>query len=105
MKYIRTKDGRIIDTATLPPLVKEAKYDGEGIGEYHGIPIVAEADTIKELCDCLMVNGLCDPFFESWDYVLNDDDRRNYDVYGAIFTDEGIKYVAKLNEEGELELL
>ena len=41
----------------------------------------------------------------SWEYVLCDDDRRNFDVYGAILTAKGIKYVAKLNEEGELELL
>ena len=26
-------------------------------------------------------------------------------IYGAIFTDKGIIYVAKMNDEGELELL
>jgi len=105
MKYIRTKDGRIIDTANLPPLVKEAKYDGEGIGEYHGIQIVAEADTIKDLCDCFVEVGLGNPMVVTWEYVLHDEDRRNFDVYGAISTAKGIIYVAKLNDEGELELL
>jgi hypothetical protein len=105
MKYIRTKDAIYQDlgtdnlgwrmilcgkhSQTLDPKEK----------------IIHKANAIEDLCDCFVEVGLGNPMIVSWEYVLHDDDRRNYDVYGAIFTNEGIKYVAKLNEEGELELL
>ena len=70
------------------------------------VPVNAmQADTIEELCDCFVEVGLGNPMVVTWDYVLHDDDRRNFDVYGAISTAKGIIYVAKLNDEGELELL
>ena len=67
-----------------------------------------QGDTIEELCD---------------EFILFDDENKIHyqsqegsiwwlgaglypkSVRGAIFTDEGIKYVAKLNENNELELI
>ena len=38
---------------------------------------------------------------ENYGKYLNQD----YEIYGAIWTDKGLIYVAKMNEKGELELL
>ena len=69
--------------------------------------VIAEADTIEELCDEFVgidktcVNGhqllraipyKCANFW-------------NGGVYGAIWTDKGLIYVAKMNDKGELELI
>ena len=108
MKYIRTKDGRIIDYYEWR--ANEDKYE-----------IVRNADTIEELCDEFVLitydeevnkrdnvrlkkhifmrgqNGL------SFSITEKDDKKCGY--YGAILTDKGLIYVAKMNEKGELELL
>jgi peptide subunit release factor RF-3 len=119
MKYIRTKDGiyeiskdenddfivknKGSNTWCLYSIFKE-KYDR-----------IIPADTIEELCD---------------EYVIVFDKSEQYDnelfnakkytpvevntfyknvkiekVYGAIWTDKGLIYVAKMNEKGYLELL
>lgn len=105
-KYIRTKetDCCIIDTI---------KYK-EITGEDCFIPkneIVDEADTIEELCDeFIVVSDNCKkpiisalPFDELQLYAKN---RTKYvNCYGAIWCELGLKYVAKMNEKGVLELL
>lgn len=100
MKYIRTKD-KVYEDLSVVRLGSNAVIVRSGDIEI----IVREADTIEELCDCFVEVRLGDPMIVTWDYVLHDDDRRNYDVYGAISTANGIIYVAKMNEKGELELL
>ena len=63
--------------------------------------ITKEADTIEELCDEFvgvvgnMHRQLTGTNIKSW----------NDTVYGAIWTDKGLIYIAKMNNEGELELL
>ena len=112
MKYIRTKDGRILKNG-----VEERKL---GIRNGKGYEILIadinkfrEADTIEELCDEFVV---C---LKDGDKLLMDGDvksardflfgygglRKTECVYGAIWTDKGLIYVAKMNNEGELELL
>lgn len=66
--------------------------------------VVKSADTIEELCDEFVVldnNGkpqVYSPFnLKVW--------TTDNDLYGAIWTDKGLIYVAKMNEKGELELL
>ena len=90
-KYIRTKDGGIHYN-----LVEDA--------EKHLVGIIKQANTIEELCDEFV-------------YVASEKDRPvvcykptafhklSDNLYGAIWTDKGLIYVAKMNEEGELELL
>ena len=77
--------------------------------------VIKQADTIEELCDefvCDHNNGTrvmqskeCKPQFpfseKSIDYLK----RNNHTFYGAIWTDKGLIYVAKMNDKGELELL
>ena len=70
------------------------------------------ADTIEELCDefvvlCNMDNKVCyiDTNFEqAKNYVLELGPR--FDMFGAIWTDKGLIYVAQMNEtNGDIELL
>lgn len=71
------------------------------------------ANTIEELCDDFVV------IFKEGDKLLTYGDlerakdffygytglRRMKCIYGAIWTDKGLIYVAKMNDKGELELL
>lgn len=104
MKYIRTKYGTIEENN--PDIERE---------------ILAEADTIKELCDEFVIylpklagvpyvvykessNGTL--FKEAKDqYEDYKQDNQEVYCYGAIWTDKGLIYVAKLNDKGEWELL
>lgn len=72
------------------------------------------ADTIEELCDLFIKksNEEDNDYFEIgrnfWlvcDKKYNMYDLKHYNYYGAIWTDKGLIYVAKMNDKGELELL
>ena len=87
--------------------------------------IIKQADTIKELCDEFVdtselkttnTGGWLYDEFDSDNKCLvyyAEDERRTiplneFDlskIYGAIWTDKGLIYVAKMNDKGELELL
>ena len=106
MRYIRTKE-------TDCCIIDNIKYK-EITGEDCFIPkneIVDEANTIEELCDeFIVVSDNCErpiisalPFNELKLYAKN---RTKYaNCYGAIWTECGLKYIAKMNSKGELELL
>lgn len=114
MKYIRTKDG-IYEPIHYEDQLIEAEYylDHENnlIDERD---IIKQADTIEELCDEFVKKSK-----QTWNnyFVIGEDalrifDRKyhkedlvHYDYYGAIWTDKGLIYVAKMNEKRELELL
>lgn len=100
MKYIRTKDG--IYEAVTQNLYKNDDLlyiDGYGLER-----VIAQANTIEELCDEFVVdfNGKkiisALPFDRSLNYGGDE-------LFGAIWTDKGLIYVAKMNESGCLELL
>jgi len=110
MKYIRTKNGIYdIDESTL------YEFTGHTVRtpyceEYEKQPELCKtADTIKELCDEFVIINpdiyekptLCYGDYEEYKDELHKEDI----LYGAIWTDKGLIYVAKMNEEGELELL
>ena len=105
MKYIRTKDRILtcLDTNTLK------------VGDLVGInePILAKSNTIEELCDEFVIviknNSLIpNGYYVVKEYLLAYQsfkmDKDN-ELYGAIWTDKGLIYVAKMNDEGELCLL
>ena len=123
MKYIRTKDGiyKIYDThngalnhwgykvnKTLTILLSQETMKKEKF-----------ADTIDELCDEFVIkvdNEYLHAKYYAKDktfYIYNTDEeislgeclRFNYVVKGAIWTDKGLIYVAKMNDKGKLELL
>ena len=122
MKYIRTEDGiyermfpdtehRIsFDHKTTEPAYYTTKHDWIAKKD-----VVKQADNIEELCDRFVIeykqhnkqrilktyikverNFLRDKMYEL-NHIKN--------IYGAIWTDKGLIYVAKMNEKGELELI
>ena len=73
--------------------------------------IISEADTIEELCDEFV--GV---YGETHTIIVTDISPKEIlhnmkswkveaDIYGAIWTDKGLIYVAKMNDKGELELI
>ena len=130
MKYIRTKDEiwELKHDTWLYIETKPRKVDilmKDDNGDYvkqtmeHSITlgnktrkkeVIKEADTIEELCDEFVVvrdNQRPIPLINLEQVKLN---RGNYGysnskVYGAIWNDKGLIYVAKMNDKGELELL
>jgi len=118
MKYIRTKDGRIIKV----PFSKEEyernyKNNNVSYEEWFGclcfsLDILNQADTIEGLCDEFVLvdteNGYCGILPKDKDFKFDKVNMGNaYGriFYGAIWTDKGLIYVAKMNQKGELELL
>ena len=108
MKYIRVindlEDEYLITYEEHCEMVAELQDSGF---DFEGC-IVKQADTIEELCDQFVYvtnNGN--------HYVKNNHNAIHYFIgeerpvsyYGAIWTDKGLIYVAKMNEKGELELL
>lgn len=99
-------------------LVYEVSYSGPSekyyghleIGENLG-KIINQANTIEEVCDeCVIIDNNHElPYTRPTGFDdLPKDARAPWfigEVLGAIWTEWGLKYVAKLNEKGEWELL
>lgn len=107
MKYIRTVDGIFEKDLIIADILNGFK---------DSVPpedtIIKEADTIEELCDEFVVVDNERHFIEHYDLDLEDKYLRkryclssDYKIYGAIWTEWGLKYAAKMNEKGELELI
>ena len=106
MKYIRTKgsiyEGKKINDNTF-------LINGRNGHKYkmriNHINFVNEADTIEELCDEFVItNGKIHQTTKAFDKIK--EYFNPYDIfYGAIWTDKGLKYIAKMNKEGDLELI
>lgn len=107
MKYIRTKYG----------IYEYVDYDNEHIISMpiikcRGIltycakrDIIKQANTIEELCDeFVVVSSICCSLLNK----KEKQDIKRYaksNLFGAIWCEWGLKYVAKMNSKGELELL
>lgn len=113
MKYIRTQDGRIIKIfdGDIDNEICGIKFDTMGFRlqitmQFNCIvkeDIVKIADTIEELCDEFVVIIENKPHIIPREWLKQDiivDE-----LYGAIWTEKGLIYVAKMNDKGELELL
>lgn len=119
MRYIRTEKGFILDTQnTLPYMLDNGYIDFNSGGMFK---IKSTSDTIEELCDEFVIIKVNDKFDEYIHsdyyndkkfYIYNTDEgitlnevlRHNYIVYGAIWTDKGLIYVAKLRgDKGKWE--
>lgn len=108
MKYIRTKDelGILIEPKDNEELQKfKVGVNDMIFSTWYGNNrdnILKQADTIEELCD----EFVCDnKVFHTFRGMLAYKCNANIKSYGAIWTDKGLVYVAKLNDKGELELL
>lgn len=107
MKYIRTKDGiyEVVDTYEVSYVIG---YTEDGFEKkVYKEDIIKQADTIEELCDEFVY---C--YRDDMSILANEEQikqiilvGRIQDVRGAIWTDKGLIFVAKMNDKGELELI
>ena len=117
--YIRTRDGRIVDTTKYPE--HPASWSVQA-SDY--ALTIKEAETIEELCDEFVLH-YGDTMQTSipipWaTYERRDDNwqkhkekliselkkaERKATVYGAIWTSKGLIYVAKMDSDGKLVLI
>lgn len=73
--------------------------------------IIKVADTIEELCDEFVIDDKRNNVHYIMDYydVMEELQEGRFhstdEIYGAIWTDKGLIYVAKMNSEGKLVLL
>ena len=111
MKYIRTKDGIYNKSKIICSAFNEEYCSpdwNEDIEKYLQTKIVAEADTIEELYDELVVcfDSNVKPVVVGYSiYWAKHYAGTTGHIMGAIWTDKGLIYVAKMNDEGKFELL
>jgi len=125
MKYIRTKDGIIKSgCGSQFRLGKKGYYEVEEKEDCFGNSryvvkryiknAIKSADTIEELCDFYVIwlKNRELPLIEKIRKGIKphlsyfETDECSFDKgYGAIWTNKGLIYVAKMNDKGELELL
>lgn len=121
-KYIRTKDGIYKDLTVGYCGMIHFCNNGIRVSEEE---IIKQSDTIEELCDeavaiypdgshdnCSVMhivnnNDFCKTVYGCLSVSVDDlkKDYECWEVYGAIWTKWGLKYVAKMNKEGVLELI
>jgi len=112
MKYLKTEDGRLFNKSKIICHAFREEYISsnwnDDIEKYLQTKIVAEADTVEELCDFLIVKekGWSHPFDpmgkslgvlalnESWHKLIKEG--RIEWVKAAIWTDKGLIYVAEM---------
>ncbi len=114
VKFIRTKIGiyRYVDyddecIIPMPIIICKGR-----LTHCAECDIIKKADTIEELCDQFV---FVDNFYlhehricHSLENAIALSKKHNVDIgtfRGAIWTSEGLQYVAKMNKEGKLELL
>ena len=117
MRYVRTKNSIreiINDYGNCCSVKSNHRKTIGGFTIIYGLSFAPRADTIEELCDEFVV-------FEEYSkkpftlkQVYSFQDVKDYvdkmaglvkHILGAIWTDKGLIYVAKMNDKGELELL
>ena len=106
-KYIRTENG-IYELCW----VNNDEYYSTKKGIFHASQILKQSDTIEELCDEFVgvskVLSTIDYFIITDRLAIkkpNEIITFSGGIYGAIWTDKGLIYVAKMNDKGEWELL
>jgi len=111
MKYVRTERGiyKLSDYKKIEDGWLYFVVDGVKTNIYG--KVISQADTIDKLCDEFVVirkgtkpHTAGVPYFKikmDSKYI----NEKGYEIRGAIWTDKGLIYVAKMNEKGELELL
>jgi hypothetical protein len=119
MKYIRTEKGiyEVVgaDSCSYLNAPPEMYYITSCNKNILKSKVIAQADTIEELCDEFVLfdkqfntHGLFDKKVITYEWLKSHIEiyqEKYFTIYGAIWTDKGLIYVAKMNEKGELELL
>jgi len=111
MRYIRTKDGRIIDTTKI---VTGSKYmdfatNDENFRTIFKTEPLAKSDNLAELCDCFIIKFVESNHFSMYDkedysgarYVYEHDSQNTTCIlYGVIETETALNYVARESYKG-----
>lgn len=129
MKYIRTKDGKILNLIAYKEdgeINGGIKYTSKLNGSHLFIQknnILKQADMIEELCDEFVLDhplfgDSCKCLYHSFEKAKNGIKKRSdnahnlydFNIYGAIWTDKGLIYKARMkgifpNGEIDWELL
>ena len=113
--FVRTKDKIIKVDET--GYIKEVDVCGKNClflfnkNFFYGREVLKQADTIEELCDGFVTVGNKHIVWDkqhclglTFEQVKESYSTYHFKIYGAIWTDEGLIYVAKMNDKGELEL-
>ena len=114
--YIRTKNG-VYEVSHLNAYATH-KRKGETLLEGYKTAyiknenIISQSENLEELCDEYVVEIIKLNFKYVWNERLNskmEELKKNANkvcnVYGAIWTEWGLKYVAKMDSEGKLVLI
>ena len=113
MSYIRTKYN-IFEVVEETDIVYRVRAKGNPNNIYSKskcqTDVISQAESIEELCD-EKVGTFEDksqkPYIykqTTWDDLKKDWKQYHNNLYGAIWTEKGLIYVAKMNDKGELEL-
>ena len=108
MKYIRTRYGisELCDEQHIEGFVAvKCPLKIKGYRVVSKENIINQADTIKELCDEFVISGNRPIIISQTTVMSGRMLNKTPVIYGAIWTNKGLIYVAKMNEKGELELL
>ncbi len=112
-RYVRTSDGYIGKVVDTKVYIKHEWFSIDDIKCF----IIRQADTIDELVDLYIdeETKAIFPKYNSNGYVINWRTNLIYSfkglikvfhsIKGAIWTKWGLKYVAKMNDKGDLELI
>lgn len=112
-KYIRTEKG-VYEVSEKATYCGKNFYYTTAEVTLEDIDIVKEADTIEELCDGFYIDEgnefsfykeQCYEDFEESKKIFFEDFDQTSTLYGFIKTSKGLIYVAKMNENGVLELI
>lgn len=119
MMYVRTKNGvyEVVgfnEECIIPSILIKVKnnYGKEKITHCCKGDILNKSENLEELCDCFVyfdITHKVHTVFSLEEYKKYKQDKYwtcdLHTWYGAIWTEWGLKYVAKMNENGELCLL
>ena len=121
--YIRTKDGvfeldenmNITENYLINSYVNDEDVFGNKDIMYEDLgKIINQADTIEALCDrFVFIDKKYQQEKNRYQVYTRLFEKKNLpkyiqngtEIYGAIWCEWGLKYVAKMNEDGELELI
>lgn len=113
MAYIRTKDNKVYNLDHLvETTIGQKPYRTADSFLIYKSEIEKQVKTIKELCDVFVIHFRNVESILIYDYKTAEEYARGIeglsratDVYGAIWTDKGLTYVAKFTNKGALKLL
>ena len=110
--YIRTKN-RIYQVESI--LRDNGFVKGYNVGEMAFIrkdQVINQSENLEELCDCFVTKGNKHIVWDKqhnkgimFEQVKDSYPSYHFEIYGAIWTDKGLIYVAKMNESVDLELI